>query len=102
VANVFITNLRENGLIDEQNSLNIGILKSKKADEKPFVADKTPTPSVVIPPKKDEDIPTGNSDTEYITIPVPLKMGRRAFIKIPEDYTSEECERIAKFVDALK
>jgi hypothetical protein len=94
-ALIFISNLKDSGLVSSNNIVNIGVVPSQD------LTDKNSS-------KKDFSIDTGKLDSTpekevgYIEIPVPLNGGKRAYIKIPEDYKPEDCERIAKFVEALK
>lgn len=102
-AQIFITNLRNNSLVNGNNILNVS---------------KEPTPSAkndngeavqrnggngagnhFTPDQLHQPLPP---PPDYIEIPIPLSGGKRAYLRIPEDYKPEDCERIAKFVDALK
>lgn len=109
-AQIFIANLHENYLLTSDGLVRVlakqpppgpsTIVSSPKKEENPY------QPQLNLPPAvTDEPVQVSlqrSREVEYIEIPVPLKSGRRAFIKIPEDYKPEDCDRIAKFVEALK
>jgi len=94
-AIVFLTNLKENGIVGADNIVRID-------DEKPVFTPAAKNDIPVTPAADNTAIISPIPTPGYIEIPVPLNGGKRAYIKIPEDYKSEDCERIAKFVDALK
>jgi hypothetical protein len=92
-AQVFILNLKGSGFIDSNGNLKV------PSEQDPKVQQNSRDNGVLIEsPKKDPPPITPG----YIEIPIPLIGGKRAYIKIPEDYKPEDCERIAKFVEALK
>lgn len=93
-ANIFLQNLRENGIVGLDNIVRLNSHQTNPAvnanGNKTSVTPVAPQPVVAL------------TQTGYIEIPVPLNGGKRAYIKIPEDYKAEDCERISKFVEALK
>jgi len=91
-ASVFLNNLREYGFVAADGTLKL--LNNQASEEEP--AKPSVPPSTVVE-QKQLPPPPG-----FIEIPIPLQGGKRAYLKIPEDYKTEDCERIAKFVEALK
>lgn len=93
-AQIFISNIKDNGfIVDDVVVVSTSDNNSmQKKDE----------PNAVTTPQVETPVITVQPIVGYIEIPVPLNGGKRAYIKIPEDYKPEDCERIAKFVEALK
>lgn len=97
-AQIFLINLKENGFVTPNNILQV--TSDNKVDANKGVQTQNGVSRIekeetVLP--KEQPLPSG-----YIEIPVPLNGGKRAYIRIPEDYKTEDCERIAKFIEALK
>jgi hypothetical protein len=92
-AGIFLANLKENGLVGPDNILKLfSDVQNLKVN-----------PPITEPLKNSNNVEEKiKSEPGYIEIPVPLNGGKRAYIRIPEDYKTEDCERIAKFVEALK
>lgn len=95
-SQIFLTNLRENGLVTDNNIVRLESV-FRQVDIKP---DAALIASIATASLQNNFIQ--KDSTTYIEIPVPLKGGKKAFIRIPEDYTTEDCERIGKFIEALK
>lgn len=94
-ALIFLNNLKDNGIVGGDNVVRIALDVVQPPSSN---GNGTSTASATPPPASEVQPPAPG----YIEIPVPLNGGKRAYIKIPEDYKSEDCERIAKFVEALK
>lgn len=90
-AAIFLYNLREYGFVTAD-----GILKMPGAEIEKSETIKLPV--ITQPEAEKPKLP----ESGYIDIPIPLQSGKRAYLRIPEDYKIEDCDRIAKFVEALK
>lgn len=92
VAEIFISNLREFGFLNSLNELILDDTSSSvkvKRDEDAELKKVSPLVSV--------------TEGEFIDIPIPLKSTKqKARLILPETYTEEDLDRIAKFVEALK
>lgn len=88
VAEIFVRNLNDFGLIDSRGDLK---LNNPKQEQKPS------TKSQDTPPK--DEVPMGSI---VITIPLKGTGNRKASLHIPEDYSDADLKKIAKFVDALR
>lgn len=100
-AEIFINNLKSLGLLNQENRLFLTRTGQSQNSEEIIIidsADKNSGMPPLLPPQFNTQI----ISTEMIDIPIPLKSGKKAFLKIPEDITPEDIERVAKFVDALK
>jgi hypothetical protein len=85
VAELFVRNLNDFNLVDLSGQLTLKPNVKKQEQEKP-------KDDVVNPP----------DEKNSVVINIPLKDGRKAYITIPENYTSADLLKISKFVDALK
>jgi hypothetical protein len=93
VAEIFTTNLREFGFLNSRNELILDDT-SKGAGVKK---------DEVVEPKKEPPFVPVKEDENFIDIPIPLKSTKqKARLILPETYTEEDLDRIAKFVEALK
>ena len=106
-AQIFIDNLREYNLLDSRNVLTSG-MPPKPENETPPANN-----SNLDKEMEDEAKNSQNGDENKIIPPpkevglldilIPLKSSKtKAHLYIPEDYTNEDLDRIAKFVEALK
>lgn len=91
-ASIFLNNLRTAGVVQD-NILKFGGAVPVGGDNSKLDASN----GVQDPPALPKMPPPG-----YIEIPIPLPSGGRAYLRIPENYKTEDCERISRFVDALK
>jgi hypothetical protein len=89
VAEIFLKNVNDFNLVNGRGELLLKRPTEKPADPPPIVQ------------QKNTEHPKPPSDGS-IEIPVPLKNGRLAHIRLPNDYTDTDLRRISKFVDALK
>jgi hypothetical protein len=91
-----IPNLKEYGFVNEGHLKMPGSVAAGSDPAAPLAKD---------PAKNGEepgDRPPLPPQPGFIEIPIPLQGGGRAYLKIPENYKPEDCDRIAKFVEALK
>ena len=94
IAAIFLNNLRDNGFVGADNVFRV----PNGSERNEQVVEKQEVHSNVIAGQQ----PRQETTPGYLEIPIPLSGGKRAYLKIPEDYTEPDCERIAKFVEALK
>lgn len=99
IAEIFIDNLKDYNLINPKNILFLdGKLKSTNSAATTQESKGPATESGRAGGKEDF---TANQPG-IVDILIPLKGKRKAHLLIPEEYTEEDLDRIAKFVEALK
>lgn len=92
VAEIFLKNVGDFNLTNLKGELTL-----QPAGDKPKDDAGSPGGNQVPPPK-----PLIQPSEDTIEIPVPLKNGKRAYIRLPEGYNDGDLKRISKFVDALR
>jgi hypothetical protein len=101
-AEIFLQNLKDFGLLNANNVLilNPSFALVRKEEGETIIEDETKEETRL------KDTPIEHSileNPEVVNIVIPLKSGgKKAHLLIPDNYTTEDLERIAKFVEALK
>jgi hypothetical protein len=97
-AQVFISNLTEQGLIGSDNVLcfDEGMMEIDEPKEvaEPIISN---SPLRALPASTTAEI----IPSDYLEIPIPLKNGK-AFLRVPENATEEDFLKIARVVEAYK
>lgn len=99
LAEIFITNIKEYGLINQSNILSYSNPEAGSDKNNNSTKGENSKPEDL---KVKEEVPV-QAKPGIVDIVIPLKSTTvKAHLLIPEDYKDEDLDRIAKFVEALK